>query len=299
MFCTCSRNCSTAAFNESPTRVSSISADFEHKRIGFPVQLLAQEIQPAPDRLVLPQQIGGLLDMRPQPLELLADIRASDEQRHFLRDPLLRHARGEIGEIRQHRLQPFANRRRLSRRACRRRLDQCRHLGELARATPRRAERPPRPWRRPADRAPLPSCRERRCRRSSSTASGSSSTVSTTPRRASRPSMRGGAASISPASSFIRATSWANVSRLTRTAAGVVRVTARLAEKLPRRNRCASSARSCGSSASKPGASRSRRSSDLPLTLFISQTQEMPSSSPSRPREARHAGQTHAAPLSR
>src|SRR6266404_6637960 len=31
MFCTCSRNCSTAALSESPIRVSSISADFEHK----------------------------------------------------------------------------------------------------------------------------------------------------------------------------------------------------------------------------------------------------------------------------
>src|SRR5438045_3259443 len=60
-----------------------------------------------------------------------------------------------------------------------------------------------------------------------------------------------------------------------------MRVTARLAEKLPRRKRWDTMARSCASSASKPGATRSRRSSDLPLTLLISHTQEMPSASPS------------------
>src|SRR5438874_3629968 len=60
-----------------------------------------------------------------------------------------------------------------------------------------------------------------------------------------------------------------------------MRVTVRLAEKLPRRKRWAIMARSCASNASKPGATRSRRSSDLPLTLLTSHTQEMPRVSPS------------------
>src|SRR2546421_234226 len=66
-----------------------------------------------------------------------------------------------------------------------------------------------------------------------------------------------------------------------RTGTGAVRLTARLAEKLPRRKRWATMARSCGSSASKPGTSRSRRSSALPLTLLTSHTHEMPNPSPS------------------
>src|SRR5258707_15540060 len=45
---------------------------FRAQGVGFAIKLLAQEIQATPDRLFLPQQAGGLLDMRPQPLDLLA-----------------------------------------------------------------------------------------------------------------------------------------------------------------------------------------------------------------------------------
>ncbi len=70
--------------------------------------------------------------MGAQPFELLADIGASHEHRHLLRNPLVRHARGEIGKTRQGRLQPLANRGRLSRRASPGRSDERRQLVELA-----------------------------------------------------------------------------------------------------------------------------------------------------------------------
>ena len=66
-----------------------------------------------------------------------------------------------------------------------------------------------------------------------------------------------------------------------RIAGGTVRVTERFAEILPRRQQPGQRRAQLRFQPSKPGGRRSRRSSDRLLTLFSSQTQEIPSASPS------------------
>src|SRR4029077_19689384 len=70
---------------------------FRAQRIGLAIELLAEEIELAAHRLVAPgarQQIARLRDMRLEPVEFLAHVGLADQQRHFLRQPLLAQRRG-------------------------------------------------------------------------------------------------------------------------------------------------------------------------------------------------------------
>src|SRR5215213_4606364 len=62
------------------------------ERVGLAIELLAEEIELAADRIVRPcigQQGPGLRDVGRQPVELLADVGLADQQRHFLGEALL------------------------------------------------------------------------------------------------------------------------------------------------------------------------------------------------------------------
>ena len=68
--------------------VSSRSLALEHKRIRFAVELLRQEIELAPDRAAIGDQLLGLRDMRREPVELLADVGLGGEQDRLLVQPV-------------------------------------------------------------------------------------------------------------------------------------------------------------------------------------------------------------------
>src|SRR3546814_9837150 len=55
------------------------------KRIGFPVQLLAEEIEPSSNRTAPRQQLARGADMHVQPVDLLADVGLAGEERRLLR----------------------------------------------------------------------------------------------------------------------------------------------------------------------------------------------------------------------
>src|SRR5438105_15876100 len=66
------------------------------ERIGLAIELLAEEIELAADRIVRPavlERAAGLGDVRGQPVELLAHVGLADQQRDFLGETLLRQGR--------------------------------------------------------------------------------------------------------------------------------------------------------------------------------------------------------------
>src|SRR5512139_2981109 len=75
------------------------------KRVGLAIELLAEEIELAADRIVRPrigQQGLGLRDVGSQPVELLAYVGLADQQGDFLREALLgqrRCALQQLGEL--------------------------------------------------------------------------------------------------------------------------------------------------------------------------------------------------------
>ena len=66
---------------------------FGAERVGFPVQLLAQEIEPPADGAAFLQQPPSRLHMRMQAVQLLGGVGALNQQRRFLREPVLRQRR--------------------------------------------------------------------------------------------------------------------------------------------------------------------------------------------------------------
>src|SRR5215210_6137745 len=52
--------------------------------IRLPAELLSEKIEPATDGAAFPEQSSGGLHVRPQPVELFADIRASGDQHRLL-----------------------------------------------------------------------------------------------------------------------------------------------------------------------------------------------------------------------
>src|SRR5512139_3596913 len=75
------------------------------QRVGLAVELLAEEIELAPHRIVRPclgEQGARLGDVGGQPVELFADVGLADQQGHFLGEALLRkwrRALHQLGEL--------------------------------------------------------------------------------------------------------------------------------------------------------------------------------------------------------
>ena len=157
-----------------------------------------------------------------------------------------------------------------------------RPVRRAAPTAPRTAARLPRRAPRPGGRSACSQPSSTAARRASTTGSGSSSTVSMIPRSPISPSSRGGAASICAAKSRSKRDDLRQhlavdpnrrrhgpVDRQVRRDVAAAAEPGQRGAQLP------------VPVASNPGGSRSRRSSERLLTLFSSQTQEIPSASPS------------------
>src|SRR6202035_1660380 len=59
------------------------------ERVGLAIELLAEEVQAAADGAALGEQLARRGNVRPEPIELFADIASRDQQRRLLREPLL------------------------------------------------------------------------------------------------------------------------------------------------------------------------------------------------------------------
>ena len=184
MFCTCSRNCSIARLQREPDAGQLDVGRFRAQRVGLAVELLAQEIELTADRVVAAEQFARLRDVGAQPVQLLADIGARDEHRQFLRDPLLRHGRGETGELGE---ESFAIARGSLPAAPPRNLGGGRPGERISTSCAERTacSRPPSSLRAAARRSSVAAQPSRIAAwRAATTGSGSSSTVSMTPRSA-------------------------------------------------------------------------------------------------------------------
>ena len=122
------------------------------------------------------------------------------------------------------------------------------------------------------------------------------SSCTMTPLSARRPSMRAGARPVSAAISFaIRTADESAAVSMRRPRALSCGSTVSVAWMLPRLKRSPASMRAAGSTLSKPGGMRKRRSSPRPLTLFTSQRQRTVAVGAGRFGKAGHADEAHAA----
>ena len=93
MFCTCSRNCSIAAFNFSPVAVRAGEADLLHNVFASRLNSWIRKSSLPADIDRLPQQVVGGSEVAGQAVQFLAHVGPARQQRDFLGDPLLRKAR--------------------------------------------------------------------------------------------------------------------------------------------------------------------------------------------------------------
>ena len=101
-FCTCSRIWSIDGLELEADRRQLARPRLRAERVGLAVELLHQEVEPAPDRAALGDQRSRRGDVRLQPVELLGDVGLHRDQRQLLGEPGLVDRRRR----RQHRLEP-------------------------------------------------------------------------------------------------------------------------------------------------------------------------------------------------